>query len=424
MRLFRKLVVLLLVVFSGVGIGVYFSNPQNQADFADQVRNLIGPAPVAFAENLFYGALDRYNQWAYRDRTTPGYWDVNLTPTAPSPTPASGGLAGVLDSIVAVAQARVANPTATPTPTPSASAARLPNRAAPPIFAPAFRPTDFAPLYPNLAAPGEGHWLPLPNSADPQAPLLMYKTFLHPDPQRSYTRVAIVAIDLTRLQLHAVAGTQEPVSPVRIARSGLIPASDLSRLVAAFNGGFRAIHGHWGMMVDGQMLLPPQPSGDTVAHYRDGSLQIAPWTVISNTVSSMDWFRQTPPYLVYHGEVNPALLDEASTLWGATVDRHTVIWRSALGLSADHRILYYGAGESLTARRLAEAMVAAGASDAAELDVNLSFERFLTYDPANKNLNGALLLPAMMTKPGWYITLPAPRDFFYLTLDAPASSPP
>lgn len=271
-------------------------------------------------------------------------------------------------------------------------------------------------MYPRLAAPGEGVWVPLSNAFDPSAAPLMFKTFLHPDLDRSYARVAIVAIDASRVRVHVVAGTQEPVSPVRIPRTGLIPQSDLPGLVAAFNGGFRAIHGGYAMMVGGQTLLPPKSYGDTIALYKDGSIRIAPWSVISATLPLMDSYRQTPPYLAYQGQIDSSLTNEASLLWGATVTRQTVIWRSALGLSADHQTLYYGAGESLTALRLAQAMVAAGASDVAELDVNLSYERFLTYDPPNGNFDGVALLAAMNTKPKLYTLIPATRDFFYLTL--------
>ncbi len=278
-------------------------------------------------------------------------------------------------------------------------------------------------MYVAVAAPGDGAWVPMPNAFDAAAPPLMYKTSLHPDPQRSYARVAIVAIDATRVQLHAVAGTFEPISPLRVPRTGLIPQTDLPVLVAAFNGGFRAINGYFGMMVSGQTILPPQPNSDTIALYRDGSIRIAPWTMLESTLPQMDSFRQTPPYLAYQGQINPSLLNEQSTLWGATLDRHTVIWRSALGISTDGRTLFYGAGESLTARRLAEAMLAAGASDVAELDVNLSFERFLSYDAPNKDFAGAPLLTTMTTKARMYTLTPAKRDFFYLTL-APISTAP
>lgn len=444
-----KLGILVLLL----SIGVAAAQPDLVPQMVEQVRELVGPQPVAMAEDIFYGALDQYNRWAYQGRTTPGYWDVPPTTqpvNAAPPKDDSGLLASPTPSglpaiapLLAQAQSNLSAlssaaarglqnlPSAAnlsgPPPRSGASnsAATAPDTSAlaePTARAgvPPFQPRNVQPLYPALAAPGEGLWLPMPNPYNAAAAPLMFKTFLHPDPARSYARVAIVAVDLTRVQLRVVAGTQEPVSSARVPRSGLIPRANQSTLVAAFNGGFRAIHGRYGMMVAGQMLLPPQPYGDTIALYKDGTVRIAPWTALAATLPQMDSFRQTPPYLAAQGQLNPALLDERSTLWGATVSRDTVIWRSALGLSADRRTLYYGAGESLTARRIAEAMVAAGASDVAELDVNSSYERFLTYGSSSQNGVGALLLPAMYYKPGLYTALPSTRDFFYLTL-APAA---
>ncbi len=374
------LVVLALVAM----LGFVVATPPALTYLVDAVRGWTGPEPIAFVENTFYGIADAYHRLTFRDRTTPGYW----TPTAPAPS-------------VALSPAR---PTASP---PSAPAATPPA---------VFPPTNVAPPYPNLAVPGEGVWLPMPNAFDPTAPPLMYKTFLHPDPTRPYARAAIVAMDATRLHLHAVAGTVEPVSPANVTRTGSIPRADLTSLVAAFNGGFKATHGHYGMMVDGQTLLPPQPNADTIALYRDGRVRIAPWSVISDTLPQMQSFRQTPAFLAYHGQVNPALMDERLITWGASVSGKTVIWRSALGVSADGRTLFYAAGESLTARRLAEALVTAGASNVAELDVNWSFERFLTYAPPSGNLTEQVLLDQMHYQPGMYVKYPAARDFFYLTL--------
>ncbi len=381
----------------------------------DEVRALVGPEPVALVENTFYDLADLYQRLTFRGRTTPGYWaSPSSTPSmaivaAPSPSPSPS----VQPSAVATAQP-TRNPQTSVTATPSRTPIPTAQRIAPP--AAAARPRDLAPLYPQLAAPGEGVWAAMPNNLNLSAPPLMYKTFLHPDPARPYARVAIVAIDAMRVRLHAVVGTSEPHSTAKVQRSGLIPAADLSSLVAAFNGGFKAVHGRFGMMVDGQTILPPEANLDTIALYRDGGVRIAPWSELAATSPQMQAFRQTPPYLAYQGRLNPGLVNERSFAWGAYVNGNTVIWRSALGISADGRTLFYAAGESLTARRLAEALVAAGASDVAELDVNWSMERFLTYAPTQGHLSEQALWSGMIYQPGMYIARPAPRDFFYLTL--------
>jgi hypothetical protein len=365
-----------------VVISLMASDPGTAAQIADSVRSVIGPAPVAFAENLFYGLTDTLQRATFHGSTTPGYWTIPtaspaITPQAPDRAKAAPG---------------------------SVNSVRT------------FQPPNVTPLYPSLAVPGEGTWVPLPNSFDPTAPPLMFKTFLHADAARPYARVAIAAVDLTRLRLHVVAGTVEPASVTSVPRVGLVSKSDLASLVAVFNGGFKAVHGHYGMMVDRQNLLPPQPNADTIALYQDGHVRIAPWSVISDTLPLMQSYRQTPAFLAYRGRINPALVDEHLVLWGAAVSGNTAIWRSALGLSADGQTLYYATGESLTAERLAESLVAAGAHDAAELDVNASHEQFLIYAPTHGNYSEQALIVEMTYRPGEFVSVPSLRDFFYLTL--------
>lgn len=346
----------------------------------DAVRNVIGPEPIALAENIFYGTADTIQQHTTATNAS-AYWSP---PALSTPVP---------QSIIA--------PSAHP----------------PQVQAPVpFSPRAATLLQHTFPVAGEGAWLPLPNAFAPSAAPLMYKTFLHPDPTRTYAQVAIVAMDATRLRLHVVAGTREPVSAVRVPRPGLISSSDRASLVAAFNGGFKAMHGQHGMMVDGQMLLAPQPEADTIALYRDGTVRIAPWSSISDTLPLMQAFRQTPAYLAMNGQINPDLQNEQLVGWGKSVSGKVAIWRSALGIGADGRTLYYAAGESLTAQTLAQALVAAGASDVAELDVNWSFERFMTYAPYQTRLTEQVLLDAMVYEPGMYVSRPAPRDFFYVTL--------
>jgi len=364
-------VALMFLVITGWLVASLNTLPQ----VVDGVRGLVGPEPIALAENTFYGVTDSLQQKTSA-ANTPGFW----SPPALS----------------VPAQPQVA-----------------PNLHASPKL---FLPRAVTPLYPALAAPGEGAWTPLPNAFDASAAPLMYKTFLHPDSIRPYAQVGIVALDATRLRLHAVAGTREPVSSMKVLYLGLIPNADLASLVAAFNGGFKALHGHHGMMVDGQMVLAPQPNSDTIALYRDGSIRIAPWSAISNTLPLMQSFRQTPAYLAMQGQVNPALQYEQFNLWGKSVSGKTAIWRSALGISADGHTLYYAAGEALTAQTLAQALVAAGASDVAELDVNSSFERFLMYAPSAGNYSEQVLLGQMIYEPGMYVARPAQRDFFYVTI--------
>src|SRR5690242_21516510 len=100
----------------------------------------------------------------------------------------------------------------------------------------------------------------------------MVKGVVHPDPKRNFAAIAVVAIDLKRVDLHLVAGTQEPASDKVPAdhRPGIVPKEAFGDLIAAFNGGFKAIHGHWGMMLGGETFVAPRDVGCTTALYKDG----------------------------------------------------------------------------------------------------------------------------------------------------------
>jgi len=66
--------------------------------------------------------------------------------------------------------------------------------------------------------------------------------------------------------------------------SGEIPRDPfvISHLVAAFNGGFQAMHGEFGMMADGVVYLPPKPYSATVAVLQDGSTGFGTWPLDQN----------------------------------------------------------------------------------------------------------------------------------------------
>jgi hypothetical protein len=127
-------------------------------------------------------------------------------------------------------------------------------------------------------------------------------------------------------------------------------------------------------------------------------------------------WRQTPPCLVEEGKTNSALDVEYNKNWGATVSGETVIRRSAIGVDKSGHVLFYGLGEAVTAQALSRAMKAVGAEDAAQLDVNYSYPRFLLYDRSSGALKAKeSLIPKVDFTKDEYVGRPEQRDFFYLT---------
>jgi len=348
----------------------------------DGVRGVVGPAPIAWAEDVAYGIADRVNQLRYGSAPPKVFWSA---PAAPGEGEGEG-------------ETRPA----------SVSQSHDEGVAPPP----------FLPPFPRVAAPGDGAWIPVPDAATRGDAPALWKSAVHPDPRRGFAAVAVVAVDLARVDLRLVAGTQEPASATvpPEQRHGLIPTDRAPDLIAAFNGGFKAMHGHYGMMIQGETYLPPRNVACTIALYRDGGVRIRKWTALRETEPDMQAYRQTPPCLVQQGELHSAL-SESNRDWGATVSGETIIRRSALGIDASGRFLLYGLGEAVSAQTMARAMLAAGARDAAQLDVNHAYPRFLLFDkgaPGEPPRIGSALIPDVNFKADEYVEEPSPRDFFYL----------
>jgi hypothetical protein len=283
-----------------------------------------------------------------------------------------------------------------------------------------FTPAPVLPPYPEVAAPGDGVWVPVPDPERPEAPALMYKTLLHPDPERRYAELFIVSMPTALIKLTSVPGSEEPASEnpasAGIPGRGLIPKNQREELLAAFNGGFRVEHGHHGMMLNGVTIVPPRPDMCSVFGYEDGSLQIGTHSRLAAQHEKPVWYRQTPRCMVERGALHPGLSDPNARGWGTTLEGETVIRRSAIALSQDEKTLLVGVTNFTTARALALGMRAAGGYDVAQLDVNRSFPKFLLF-PRDENgvRHGATLFSGFLYQPAEMIDDPNPRDFFFVT---------
>lgn len=369
--------------FAGLGVASHLF-PSFGALLADGVRAVVGTGPVAWAEDVTYGIEDRIKRVVYKDAPPKQFWDEPATGAPEPPPPAQG---------------------------PIASNGPV---------APTFAPKPFEPPIPSVAGKSDGQWIAIADTEAPSEPPLFYKALVHPDKSRSFAAVAVVAIDLARVGLTLVPGTIEPASTTlaRDQRTGLVPQDQLADLVAAFNGGFKAEHGHWGMMVNGVALLPPRDVACTIGLFKDGSLKIRTYPALKDAEGDMRAYRQTPPCLVEEGKINDRLIAaDNSKGWGAAVGGDTVIRRSAIGLDAEGKTLFYALGDSVTAGALARAMKAAGAENAAQLDVNAAYPRFLFYKhPANElpKVDSAIIPDVKFAKHE-YVGEPEGRDFFFLT---------
>jgi hypothetical protein len=358
---------------------------------ANSLRAIIGVDNVAKLEDLVYAIEDRVNRLTRKDEKPQAHWKV-------------------------------------PAPAPQLSALPASSSGAPSL--PPFAPKDPGPALKAWSAPGDGKWVPMLDPRRPGEPPYMMKTLLHPDGGRSWAEVFVVAIDLRRVRLYPVAGTREPAadSPEgeKYERKALIPAEHHEELLGAFNGGFMTEHGGYGMKLDGVVIVKPKPNACTIAVYNDDSVRIATWSKLADGEKDMRWYRQAPECMWEADKLHPGLQGGKGLKWGATLDGDTVIRRSAIGLNAARDVLYVTITNHSSARVLADGMHHAGAVDVAQLDVNWSYPKFVTFEPgdAGPDRMAVALASGFEYSPDEYIRKKQRRDFFYLMRKDTGLPPP
>ncbi len=405
-RTWTRIVVVLglfVMILLGGLVAIPVLSPATGAALADDLRSIFGPEFVAQLESVSFRIQDTVNRARYQ--ASGGQPQLNWAQGAVTTTLQINRPAKAASTqAVVVASAR------------PGAIARPQSTAVAPIQ------TDVT----AITAPSPAHLAWQPYGAEVNGQPIMARSFVKPDPDRPYAQAALVRIDLSQVQLHLVPGTVEPVAAKPIAgfkRPGIIPTADQSPdvLLAAFNGGFKAIHGHYGMMVDGTTLLPARDDLATIALHSDGTIQIGQWGRDLTAADNLVWYRQNCPLLVDAGQINSHVDDENHVEWGYTVKNLDTTWRSGVGISQDGRFLIYAAGNSLTVRSLAQALQQAGAYYAMQTDINGFYTRFVIYRPADNpkvtghSLTADKLLNEMSGDPALFLH-PYDRDFFYVTL--------
>jgi hypothetical protein len=244
---------------------------------------------------------------------------------------------------------------------------------------------------------------------------VFYVTTLHPHATSRFIALTIVSIDLDAARLGFVPGTEDVGTTKLPEPPGLVPAAERGASLAAFNGGFQPRHGRWGMQSGGVTIVPPRPNGCTIAISSDGRARIQPHASLAGDPSRLTALRQTPPCLLDRGAIHPDLLAGRDKIWGGRVKGVVTRRRSALGIDATGRFLFYAIGVETSPRLLAEGLKFAGADTAAELDVNWNWTRFMLFGP---NDEGELRVTSALVEAEFskldYIERPSTRDFFYV----------
>lgn len=347
---------------------------------ADQLRAVLGPSATAQVEAWYLSAKDKLTQVRYHlpgQSVTAPYQVTPTTTLAPGVTPS-------------------------------------------PTAAPAIAPMPLTPIAPTIVPTlaGEGVWSPVATLFNtPGTPPIIVKTFIRPDAARPYAIVTMLQFDQRFTQLHMVAGTKEPGGPLGKSGPGVIPSADLARqqLLAAFNGGFKYSDGHYGMMVNNVVYVPPVAGQATIAITRTGQAFIAAWGAdprLTLATHLLVAWRQNAALLIDHGVLNPLTSDGGA--WGGTVLNSAYTWRSGIGITSQGTLIS-ASGNALSAATLGKALLAAGAVMAMQTDINPYWVRAFTFQrDKNGVLQATKLNPGMQGDSNPYMR-GDDRDFFYVT---------
>ncbi len=166
-------------------------------------------------------------------------------------------------------------------------------------------------------------------------------------------------------------GSEDPpgaAARVNAAHGPALAPGQLSRIVAAFNGGFKQVAASGGFMLLGRVLEPLQRGRASLVIDASGAAHIGTWGGgLPAPGEHVVAVRQNLQLLVANGRPSPVV----GTLgaWGATLGNVPNVARSALGQDRSGNLIFAASMHALP-QDLAAALVAAGAVRAMELDIN------------------------------------------------------
>ncbi len=383
--------------------------PDVAAQGANALRAVIGKEAVGQLETVYFTLQDSVKQVQYQTGIAEAEapWEIPATMATTEPIAI---IVHVTDTPVPTAARQQETTEKTPEPietavppTPSATPIPTPDK------------WTLSPAIPFGDLVGEGVWQPyLTNQT---GDVVALRTFLQPDAERPYAFAAIVAFDLSQVDLRYVLGSEEPALPDGPRGTGFMDAADKAsgNLLATFNGGFMGTHGAYGAMTDGLEALPAKDGYATVTIGEDGSVRIGEWGTDfdANSGPYLAW-RQNARLITQNGAIDERVYNGSARTWGSSIEGDVVTWRSALGIDETSEVLYFVAGPSLSMPALAEVLTAVSAHNSLLLDINESWVHFAAIHHEDGEPVPEPLLPdGMDTTIDRYLRQSA-RDFFYV----------
>jgi hypothetical protein len=213
---------------------------------------------------------------------------------------------------------------------------------------------------------------------------------------------------LVHLALHA--GSGEPGGQ-GWTYGDRIGASEIHRVLAAFNGGFKLSYSSVGFMADGRVAVPLTAGLGSIVTYRNGTTDIGAWQQgVPARGLRIASVLQNVHLLVDRDVASPTIHNCIEGCWGGTLGGGPDVARSALGITGDGQLVW-AAGEHLSPAMIAQALIDAGVVRAVELDINPEWIAAYLYIHHPGGPSAVPVVPGQLGIPGRLLA-PYSRDFF------------
>jgi hypothetical protein len=253
----------------------------------------------------------------------------------------------------------------------------------------------------------------------------VYTTYVRPDAVHTSYYTGVMWLDTKLLRANYIVGTEQPGGGANPWGSQ-IPPEQRDTAIAAFNSGFKMDSANGGAYLDGQEIVPLRGGSASLIINQDGSANIGVWGRDFNMSPTIKAVRQNLVLIVDNGQLNPALQENDTTEFGATLGNNVYVWRSGVGVTADGALVYAG-GPAMSIIALARTLQAAGAVRAMEMDINTDWVSAFTYQPQDPNVAGSpivgIKLLDNMSHGGDQYLQQNSRDFFAFSADAKIEAP-
>ncbi|MBO0838725.1 MAG: hypothetical protein J2P28_24855, partial [Actinobacteria bacterium] len=221
---------------------------------------------------------------------------------------------------------------------PSAAAAR--RRAG---FTP---PASLTPIV-SPALPHEGTWRVLATVKGQPA---IYGTELRPSKLYSSYVAGIVSMNQSLVRFELRPGAEDP-GPGNWHTTDFLPLGTRKGLLATFNSGFKIASSQGGFYLNGATAGTLTQGAASVVYYKDGHIAIGNWDQTVRMSSDVVGVRQNLHLIVDSGHIPSSVDVNVQSSWGATLGGSYYVWRSGIGITADHRVIFVY-GPALNVREL------------------------------------------------------------------------